>query len=218
MDRRERLNDGEEALRTALDANRANTWTALPGIVQSFDPDKMTCVVQPAIKMSQTAPDLTVTPVNLPLCLDCPVIFPRGGGVTLTFPIKEGDECLLHFASRCIDAWWQQGGVQPQAEFRMHDLSDGFALVGVSSQPNVISDISTTTAQLRSDDGSTFVELDPDGQIVTITAPGGVTINADVTVNGSVTATDEVTGNGVALSTHTHGGVTTGSGHTGEPD
>lgn len=168
----------------AFHARQAGIWTALPGIVQSFDATAMTCVVQPAIQAVVFGPDGTARDVSLPLLLDCPVMFPGGGGCTLTFPVQAGDECLVVFASRCIDAWWYAGGVQPQAEMRMHDLSDGFALVGVRSQPRVLSGISTTAAQLRTDDGSTFVEVGP-GEC-TVTAPDKITLNAPtVTINAS---------------------------------
>lgn len=200
-----------------MDGRQAGIWTAMPGIVQSFNATERTCVIQPALKMSQQAKDGSKSLVNLPLLLDCPVVFPAGGAVLLTFPIAAGDECLVVFASRCIDAWWQSGGVQRQAEFRMHDLSDGFAIVGVSSKPHVAASISTTKAQLRSTDGATLIELNPAGQIVTLTAPGGVVINGDVTVNGKVTATGDVIGQGTHLHSHTHTGVTTGGGTTGPP-
>lgn len=218
MDRREFLGDPQEALRAAMDGRQATMWTALPGIIQKYDADKQTVDVQPAIKGAVLKPNNVVESVTMPLCLDCPVQFPSGGGVTLTFPVKEGDECLLVFASRCIDAWWQQGDVQTQAEFRMHDLSDGFAVIGFRSVPNALSPAADPDkVQLRSDDASTLIELDPDGQVITLTAPGGVTINADVTVNGTIDATGEVTGNGTALHTHHHSGVTTGGGNTGPP-
>ena len=45
----------------------------------------------------------------------------------------------------------------------MHDLSDGFAVVGFRSKPRVLSNVSTTAAQLRTDDGSTFVEINASG-------------------------------------------------------
>ena len=49
MDRRERWAEPVEALRAALDGRQAEMWTALPGIVQSFDPAAMTVSVQPAV-------------------------------------------------------------------------------------------------------------------------------------------------------------------------
>jgi hypothetical protein len=241
MDQRERLNSFDEGLLAAFDGRQAQMWTALPGIIQSFNPDAVTCVIQPAIKAQVRAPDGSTQGVALPLLLDCPVVFPRGGGCTLTFPVAAGDECLVVFASRCIDSWWTSGGVQVQSEFRMHDLSDGFCLPGPFSQATKISGISTSKAQLRSNDGSTFVELDPAGQIVNVVAPGGMTITTPTltvtgvisvenqqgaptasTIAGSMTATGTITGQtdvvggGKSLKTHTHSDPQ--GGNTGPPN
>lgn len=235
MDRRERWGDPEEALRMAMAAFAAQMWTALPGIVVSFDPDKCTAVIQPAIGGVQIGPDGAASPTVLPLIPDVPVIFPRGGGCSLTFPVKAGDEALLVFSCRPIDAWFQSGGVQRPASARMHDLSDAFAFVGATSLPNVPTSISTASVQLRSDDGAAVVELNPTTHAVSITAPGGVTINAPtLTINaalaqgapmggGSATSTligplnvaNDVTAGGKSLKTHTH---PTGGPNTGQPN
>lgn len=203
MNRRERLNDPNVALQDAIRGAMAMTWTALPGIVQSFDPVAMTCVVQPAIKARRTLPTGAIVTDALPLLVDCPVHFPSGGQCTLTFPVAPGDECLVVFSSRCIDGWWQSGGVQEQAELRMHDLSDGFVLVGVRSQPRVIPNVSTSATQLRSDDGSTLIELDPASQKVRIVAPGGFdvvaprsTFSDQVLVQGLLTYVAGLVGSG----------------------
>lgn len=184
MDRRERGGDQRAGILAALAGLQASIWTALPGIVQSFDAAKRTCVVQPTLQANVQAPDGSKSWVTLPLLLDCPVVFPGGGGFVLTFPLAEGDECLVVFASRCIDAWWQSGGIQVQAELRMHDLSDGFVIPGPRSAPAVEPGISTSAVQLRSTDGSAFIEIDPGGNVA-ITAPGDVT----ATAGGSISAT-----------------------------
>lgn len=62
------------------------------------------------------------------------------------------------FADRCIDFWWQNGGVQEPVDDRVHDLSDAFCIVGPQSQAQKISGISTSAAQLRTDDGAAFVK------------------------------------------------------------
>lgn len=216
MNQLERHGDLRVALKVSADTSRSRTWTALPGLIESFDAVAMTCTVQPAIQARVRDKSGTQTLVNLPLLLDCPVQFPAGGGCTLTFPVKPGDECLVVFASRCIDAWWQSGGVQAPAEYRMHDRSDGFALLGFRSQPRVIGAVSTSAAQLRSDDGATFVSVAPGGAVA-ITAPAGLTINADVVVNGKVTTTGDVKAGTISLQTHRHTGVQTGSGTSGGP-
>ncbi|SEI99117.1 hypothetical protein SAMN04244579_02726 [Azotobacter beijerinckii] len=207
--------DPLEWVSIALGGLQSKLWTALPGIIQSFDASAMACVVQPAIQALVRDESGALTSVDLPLLLDCPAQFPAGGGCTLTFPVKPGDECLVVFSSRCIDAWWQSGGIQAQAELRMHDLSDGFALLGFRSQPRVIGAISTTSAQLRSDDGSTFIEVSPDGPVA-ITAPGGLTINADVTVIGQVHTTGDLVSGTVSVQHHTHPDAQ--GGNTGEPN
>lgn len=180
MDRRERTNALDVALRAAFDGKQAEMWCALPGIIESVDlGNAMTCVVQPALQGRVQAKDGTFSWQTMPLCVDVPVLFQSGGGFTLTFPIKKNDECLIIFSSRCIDAWWQSGGIGVQAELRMHDLSDGFALVGPRSLPNTIDGISTTATQLRSDDGSTYVEV-AEGTIK-LKAPTSVTIDSPLT-------------------------------------
>lgn len=233
----ERVNDNQEALRLVLEGHQAQVWTALPGIIESFNADAVTCVVQPAIKAQVRAADGSMQWVSLPLLLDCPVVFPRGGNCTLTFPVSQGDECLVIFSSRCIDAWWTAGGIQVQSELRMHDLSDGFALPGPFSQSTKIGGISTSKAQLRSNDGSTYVELDPAGKLVNVVAPGGMTLNTPtvtitgvinvqnansaptaMAINGNTNFTGQVSANGHRIDdSHKHSGVTTGSGNTGTP-
>lgn len=159
MDRNQLLNDTETAFRYALDGRQATLWTAMPGIVKSVDFDAMTLEVQPAIQGVVTNADSSTKLVNLPLLLDVPICFPSAGGFSLTFPIAEGDEVLVIIASRCIDAWWQNGGVGVPIENRMHDLSDGFAIPGPKSQPNVISGISSGSVQLRDDAGTFYLGL-----------------------------------------------------------
>ena len=87
----------------------------------------------------------------------------------MTFPVKKDDECLVVFSSRCIDAWWQSGGIGVQAELRMHELSDGFAFVGVRSKVKTLTGVDTAKTQLRSDDNTVHLELSSD--TVTIQAP-----------------------------------------------
>lgn len=128
----------------------------MPAIVQSVNFANMTCEVQPAIQGVTYDTEGNAQYVNLPLLVDCPLVFPSAGGVSLTLPIAANDEVLVIIASRCIDAWWQNGGVQPPIELRMHDLSDGYALPGPRSKPKVLPSISTNAAQLRNDAGTLY--------------------------------------------------------------
>jgi hypothetical protein len=183
-------NDQEAAMAARLEALAANINTCMPGIVRSFDESTQTVTVQPAIRRIFVGRG----PVDLPILVDVPVKFPRGGSFVLTFPVAKGDECLLSFSQRCIDFWWQHGGVQLPGEYRMHDLSDAFADVGYSSQPNVVRSIRMDAVELRSLDGSNRIALCADGSIIlgAATATG-----ADVPVMQGVvlgTGIDTLTG------------------------
>lgn len=218
MDRRERLGDAEESLRLAMDDKQASIWTALPAIVTAVDLAAQTVSAQPAIQGNITAPDGTVTSVNLPLLVDVPIVWPRAGGFALTFPLAAGDEVLVVFASRCIDSWWQSGGIGVQAEARMHDLSDGFAVLAPTSQANVLTAVSSTAAQLRDEAGTTFLEITPAGKI-NLTAATEIRLTApDIKLYGNVMqVTGDFVSGGITYDTHKHTGVQTGAGTSGNP-
>ncbi|HEY1645877.1 MAG TPA: Gp138 family membrane-puncturing spike protein [Candidatus Saccharimonadales bacterium] len=154
---------------------------AMPGRVVSFDAVKQTCVVQPLIQElvlkpppgAQTGPQYTTQniPTNETIkpIQDVPIIMMRVPGWSITLPITRGTECLLIFNDMCIDGWWQNGQIAPQFDRRRHDLSDAMALFGPWSQPNVLSNYSTTSLQIRSDDSTKVIDLSPSK--ITITAP-----------------------------------------------
>ena len=204
-----------QAYQALADAISSKLRVALPGIIQSFDPVAITCTVQPAIKGTLCNADNNPVSVSLPLLVDVPVIFPRGGGCTITSPVAKGDECLVIFSDRCIDFWWQNGGVQEPVDPRQHDLSDAFALVGPQSQAEKIGNVSTDSLQIRTDEGSAFIELKQGGE-VTIATPL-LTVNGNVTVNGEVHASGDQTAGGISLKDHVHGGIQSGTSYTRGP-
>ncbi|MEQ9868716.1 Gp138 family membrane-puncturing spike protein [Pectobacterium odoriferum] len=188
-------NSEQDLIDTVMKRVMSNLRVAMPGVIQSFNPDDVTCVVHPSLMGHDTGSDSNKESNPLQLLTDVPVIFPRGGGCTLTFPVSPGDECLIIFADRCIDFWWQSGGVQEPVSDRMHSLSDAFVIVGPQSQAQKISGISTSAAQLRTDDGAAFVEVAADHNI-TVTTPGKLTASAQggteitspsIVLNGNVT-------------------------------
>lgn len=243
MDRRERIGDLETSLLAVVAGHQASVWTALPGVIQAYDAAKMTVSVKPAIQARVRKEDGSFTWVEIPLLVDCPVIFPNGGGFTLSFPVVVGDECLVLFSSRCIDSWWQLGassGPQVQAELRMHDLSDGFALMGPRSQPRVLSPAAVTDGiELRSDDRTSYIKLDDAGNLQAL-VPGNASIDAGgdvyvtagadlvaeaageaqvtapvITLNGNVTINGNVTvtGNASVAGTLSNAGTDVGKTH-----
>jgi hypothetical protein len=218
MDRRERFWDTEEQIRMAQDSHASQIWTALPGIVEAVDVSAQTVSVQPAIQGVVADAAGTETAVNLPLLVDVPICWPRAGGFALTFPVKKGDEVLVVFASRCIDSWWQSGGVGAQAEARMHDLSDGFAVLAPTSQAKKLENVSAENVQLRDEAGTSYIEITPAGKIK-ITAEAQIDMEAPlINIKGNVVHTaGTITSLGRKIDgTHTHPGDSGGT--TGVPN
>lgn len=107
-----------------------------PGRIDSYDP--LTRTARVTIGWTQRLANASI--VTYPVLYDLPVITLQGGGVGVGFPIKADDECLVFFSDRSIDTWIQSGSASPQPppSGRLHDISDGFALVGVNSLANVL--------------------------------------------------------------------------------
>jgi len=171
----QQASSAEEAASAQIEGRLKDLHTCLPGIVVSFDPVKQTAVVQPAIKRIFTEKGA----VNLPVCVDVPVQFPGGGDFFLTFPVKAGDECMLHFSERAIDNWYASGSTQAPAEYRLHDLSDAMATVGINSQPRKIPAFNATDTELRNREGTTHVQIKPDGTITNLNPVGSTILSAD---------------------------------------
>jgi Phage protein Gp138 N-terminal domain len=190
------------AHKATQDELQSRLWTSMPGIVQAFSATAMTADVQIAIQAQVLQPNGTWLDVAVSKCVDCPVIFGGGGGYASTFPLDEGDEGLLVFASRCVDAWWQQGGVQTQAELRMHDLSDGFFVPGCFSQQRVASlsgGASTTEAQLRTLDGTIMARINASSKQAGLVAAASSLVVDGVANKVSITATGGLWVNGVQV-------------------
>jgi hypothetical protein len=173
---------------------------ACPGIIQSFNASSQTVKVKLALREKVIYDDAPPTWVDIPVLVDVPILIPRAGGFALTLPVSAGDECLVVFGDMCIDAWWQSGGVQNQMDRRRHDLSDGFAVLGIWSQPRVLSDYSVDSAQLRSDDGNVMVEVKSNEINV-----NAATVNVTSTkANINAATTDDVTINFHKFLDHRH--------------
>jgi len=131
---------------------------ALPGIVESFDPEAGTAVIRPAVKLHRS--DQHVIPRfgtpgerasgsfsvengqqprvaegeagGSPRSSDVPLPLLRNVPVYLPEDreISPGEFALVIFADCDIDAWFETGEVSVPVSSRQHDLSDAFAFVG----------------------------------------------------------------------------------------
>lgn len=116
-----------DAMRQAVLFQLYDVHTALPGTIISYDSTLQKATIQPSLKKSY----LDGTTQEMPILNNVPVIFPRAGGASLTFPVVQGDTCLLLFIERSIDLWKSVGGVVAPDDPRKFDLSDAVAIMGL---------------------------------------------------------------------------------------
>ena len=208
-------------IKQAINNKLLDVHTCLPGYITKFDPVTQLASVQPSIKRTFKGLDQNNNTTHeehpLPELINVPVIFPRGGGFSFTFPIAVNDECLLYFSERSIDNWNKDGGVVSPSAYRQHSLSDAFALVGIGSQPNLISSFSSTDAQLRNENNNQNVTMKANGDIelnsttkVVVNSPQtdivspAINLIGDTAVTGTLTASIDVVAAGISSIGHTH--------------
>lgn len=227
MDLRERINDDEEMIRSAIDQAMTRMWTSAPGRVVSYNAQKQTASIQITVKSFVKQPDGSQKAVDLPILEEVPVQFPGAGGQTMTFPVKAGDEVVVMFMSRASDAQQQSGGDQQASDASTHGLSHPRAMLGFRSNPRALQNVSTDETEVRSDDGNTKISLSGAGGVgistdkqVGITAANGVSIgggSGETAITGTVRITGELIVNDIVFSTHKHTGVQPGGGTSAGP-
>ncbi len=162
------------------------------GIIESYDPETNTATVKVATKqkLSYSNPQggMMEEYIDSPILPKVPVVFPQGGGMILTFPITQGDECILHYANRPFWGWFQKGGVQNRSHSRMHHYQDAVVFVGVNSKPNTIQNIAVEGAELRNIDATIKLNVSDNG----IAATGDLSVEGDITVTGNITSDSDI--------------------------
>ncbi len=211
-------------MREMIDSAVTGVHTVCPGIIDAFDAATMTVRVKPSIKKLFYPDGANGVWVDLPVIVDVPLCVMSGKGYALTFPIASGDECLLLFAERAVDNWHDQGEISEQAAKRKHSLCDAFALVGVRSKPNVITNYNTSEVELRSKDAQTRIRLsdsgvhiEQGGNKIDMTSSEIALTATTVKISGKLEVTGDVTSGAISLQHHIHPGVQTGGGVTGVP-
>ena len=105
------------------------------GKIQKVDGTRKTLEIQIVFKRVTANDEVR----SFPLLIDVPFVTVQGGGVAVQMPVAAGDDCLVFFADRNIDAWFRSGQESVPFDGRAHDASDGIALVGLNSlQSNLV--------------------------------------------------------------------------------
>lgn len=131
-------------------------YVALPAIVQSYDPVTQTVSAQPSVKRAIAGEDGSRILERYPVVPLCPVLWPAGGGMRLTLPLRAGDQGVLHFASCSLDRWFARGGEVDPADERRGTLTDAFFAPGGRPRANPLESAPADTMSIGNDDGPTI--------------------------------------------------------------
>ncbi len=183
--------------------------TSIPGHVASFDHDRQMAQIQIGIQRV----DINGTSFDPPPLIEVPVYVYGGSEFSIDIQIDPGDEGIILFSQRCIDAWVNTGGIANNPILRFHDFSDAYFLPGLRSQPGKITGHNNNGIRLRDKTGASYIWLKNDGDAEI--KVGVLNVVGEVTVTGDVHA--DTSGKNVSLVTHLHGGVTSGGSNTDEP-
>lgn len=116
-----------------IDRSNGKIHTALPARILSYDSAAQRATVDPVVEGRFEDPDTgDLIPYVMPAVSNVPVLFPGGGGCSITWPLEKGDIVYLVCAERSLDEWLSGGGddVIPR-DSRRFDLTDAVAMPGL---------------------------------------------------------------------------------------
>lgn len=149
------------------------------GEIVSFNPSTQTAEVQ--IKMVRVEDDQIK---EYPLLIDCPCVVLSGSKGRLTFPIEQGDSCIVLFNDRDIDNWYSSGQKMPPRTPRMHNFADAIALVGIRNKQNQIEDYLQHGVELKY--GKSTIKLENNKVTITDHKDTIVMDNGNINITGNV--------------------------------
>lgn len=203
--------ESDESLLYSMDQNALTLRTMMLAECVSFDAGRNCVTVQPLL---QTNIDGNVS--NIPPIKDVPVGFYQAGGFVITHKPSTGDVCMLLISDRNISKWKLTGGIVDPKSPQHHNMNDAVAYFGLNAFPDAIGGIKGGI-DIRSKDGGNSLNVASGTATLTL---GGTEIfsatASGVAFSVPVTA-PQVTAGGIALTTHKHTGVDTGSGTSGGP-
>jgi hypothetical protein len=134
-----------ELLRLAVEAGLSDIHTCMPATIEKYDFEHQKASVKPSIKKAYRDGEIA----EMPVIEGVPVVFPRSGGASLTFPVNQGDAVMLLFSERSLENWLIEGGEQEPGDPRRMDLTDAIAIPGLYSFKETSPQKNNTDVQLQ---------------------------------------------------------------------
>ena len=184
------------------------------GTIQSFNEDNQTASIKVSLKKvisvdvngNKTVRDYTTL-------VDCPCLILGGGESRIEFPITKGDFGILLFNDRDIDNWFTIGDGATPNTGRIHNISDGFCIVGLRCLVNAITDYATDSTRWRYD-ANNYIKI-KSGEVDIVSAL--IAITGALTVSSTIKATGQVQGGSLKADNGASGTVYVASAPAGSP-
>jgi hypothetical protein len=157
----------ESSLDGFLDSFARRLHTAYPASVVAYDPEKKTCTVKVHYADFYASDGDEPIREDWPPIEDVPVLFPRGGGFSITWPLAKNDPVLLVFCERSIDQWFGGNGAEDISPELLvtHDASDCIAIPGLFPSKAAEGTADDANLILSHADGAVDLRLTPEGEI-----------------------------------------------------
>lgn len=204
-----------DVLKIAFKDFRKTIYTAMPGIIEAYDPATKRASIQPALRTAFRDGEYG----SLPILPNVPVVLPSGGGFSISFPLQKGDPVLIVFCQRGISLFKKTFVLSnPSGGILAADAPVAYPGFG-PLEINAGSGLS-----LQQDDGTNKIEITESNVKVSLGETGGGTFYPDGEVefvNGSKSTSDGdfETSDGISLRAHVHPilGGSSAPGPTGAP-
>lgn len=172
----------EESLSTIIRHHNNGIFTSMPGhIVKLYDlNDKRFADIKPDIKDTRIKDGQKIS-IEYPVIPMVPIFIQGTEEFYMSFPVKVGNPCMLHFAQHSIDKYLLSDGKTDidSEDTRRHDINDAYCTIGNILPYFNIPGISSDDLVIGKVDDSTKI---------IITSAGEVQIKASEVKLGSTTA------------------------------
>ena len=185
--------------------------TAIPGVIAAFDPAK--CEASVNLTGQYNKPDGTKLPY--PAAAHVPVVFPQVSNqeITIAFPIKPGDGCLVIIAEQALEAW--RAGGESNLDLK-HDLTNAIVIPGLFRTPNAVMQEAVSEDAIMLVNQGTKVKIK--GQEIHIETPKIEIQTEKIHITGEVEIDKELTVKGIPFTPHVHKDVSKGGDKSGPPE
>ena len=165
--------DQVDIIRDAIEERLSELHTGLPAKVTKFSGSDQMVDAQPLLVRVYLDEDGEEVPVKLPVIRNIPILYPAGGGWSITWPLEVDDIVYLTFAERDIGDWLELApGLDTEPlTARKHDINDAICVPGLRPRVSPLLNISDTDLTIGRQDGSNHIVIKADGTIEIGSAP-----------------------------------------------